>query len=178
VKKVFDEVNGLIDDVTGQPWNIYFKSPVDRKIYPDYFTIIAQPIAMSQIKRKFVQPLYGLHALSADLKLLWNNARTYNTEGSWVYNAAEEMESYFDKRFAEEVDKFPSGNAANGNGTGNGDSTEGTTPAQSGQSTPMYKGPSIGTKIKLNLGGASRRNEVVESEASGGDDDDDDDDDY
>jgi len=126
---------------------------------------------MSQIKRKFVQSSYGLNALSADLKLLWNNARTYNTEGSWVYNAAEEMESYFDKRFTEEIEKFPSGGA---NGA-NGDSTEGnTTPAASGQSTPMYKGPSIGTKIKLNLGSASRRNEVVESEASGGDDDDDD----
>jgi ATP-dependent helicase STH1/SNF2 len=174
VKKLFDEINALVDDASGQPWNIYFKNPVDKKVYPDYFAIISQPIAMSQIKRKFGQPQYGLQALSADLKLLWNNARTYNTEGSWVYNAAEEMESYFDKRFAAEIVNFPSGS---GNGT-NGDNTEVTTPAQSGQSTPMYKGPSVGTKIRLNLGGASRRNEVVESdnEPSGGDDDDDDDD--
>lgn len=131
---------------------------------------------MSQIKRKFAQPNYGLSALAADLKLLWNNARTYNTEGSWVYNAADEMEAYFDKRYAEESANISSGN-------GNGDSTEGTTPVPSGQSTPMYKGPTLGTKIKLNLGASSRRNEVVDSEpeASGGDedeDDDDDDDDY
>lgn len=183
VKKIFDEVNALTDEMTGEPWNIYFRSPVDRKIYPDYYTIIAQPIAMSQIKRKFGQAQYGLNALSADIKLLWTNARTYNTEGSWVYNAADEMEAYFDRRFAEEIDKYsPSGGKADTNGT-NGDSTEGTTPAQSGQSTPMYKGPAVATKIKLNIGASSRRNEIVksdteeESEANDDDDDDDDEDD-
>lgn len=170
VKKLFDEVNNLTDETTGEHWNVYFRSPVDRKIYPDYYTIIAQPIAMSQIKRKFVQPSYGLQSLASDLKLLWNNARTYNTEGSWVYNAADTMEAYFDRRLAEEQALL------SGEGSG-ATATEATTPAPSGQSTPMYKGPAIGTKIKLNVA-AARRQEIVDSEssgsASGGDDDDDD----
>ncbi|TXT04831.1 hypothetical protein VHUM_04099 [Vanrija humicola] len=173
VKKLFDEVNGLKDEMTGEHWNIYFRNPVDRKQYPDYYAIIAQPIAMSQIKRKFVQPAYGLQSLSRELKLLWTNARTYNTEGSWVYNAADTMEAYFDKRFAEEIVNFPAAPPD--------DSTEGTTPAQSGQSTPMYKGPSVAApKIKINVGAASRRNEVVESEESAQEEeeDDDEDDDY
>lgn len=174
VKKLFDEVNNLVDDTTGENWNVYFRSPVDRKVYPDYYTIIAQPIAMSQIKRKFVQPTYGLQALAADMKLLWNNARTYNTEGSWVYLAADTMESYFERRLAEEQANLNSGDGSGANGT------EATTPAPSGQSTPMYKGPAIGTKIKLNVAAAARRTEIVDSEESdsgGGDDDDDDDDD-
>jgi ATP-dependent helicase STH1/SNF2 len=173
VKKLFEEVNGLVDDATGENWNVYFLSPVDRKIYPDYYSIIQQPIAMSQIKRKFSQAAYGLNELTADLRLLWTNARTYNTEGSWVYNAADAMESYYDRRLAEELPKFPSTEAAGG--------TEETTPAASGTSTPMYKGPALGTKIKLNVG-AARRHEMVDSDASpapaADDDDDDDDDDY
>ncbi|EKC99283.1 chromatin structure remodeling complex protein STH1 [Trichosporon asahii var. asahii CBS 8904] len=184
VKKLFEEVNGLKDEASGEHWNIYFKSPVDRKIYPDYYSIISQPIAMSQIKRKFGQAAYGLSQLRADLKLLWNNARTYNTEGSWVYNAAEEMESYFDRRFAEEAPRFADVKTENGNGEL---TTESNTPAQSGQSTPMYKPPpGVGTKIKLNVGAASRRKEIIDSDeesapepergasANGGDDDDDD----
>ncbi|BEI83784.1 hypothetical protein CcaverHIS002_0403880 [Cutaneotrichosporon cavernicola] len=175
VKKLFEEVNTLVDDGTGEHWNVYFLSPVDRKIYPDYYSIIQQPIAMSQIKRKFTQAAYGLNELTADLRLLWSNARTYNTEGSWVYNAADAMESYYDRRLAEELPKFPSGEGVAG--------TEETTPAASGTSTPMYKGPAaVSTKIKLNVG-AARRHEMVDSDASPApppddDDDDDDDDDY
>lgn len=34
-----------------------------------------------------------------DWRLMFNNARTYNQEGSWVYNDAEEMEKVFDSVF-------------------------------------------------------------------------------
>lgn len=86
------------------------------------------------------------------------------------------MEAFFDRRLAEEQANLGTGSAE---GTG-ANGTEATTPAPSGQSTPMYKGPAIGTKIKLNVA-AARRTEIVDSEESdsaGGGDDDDDDDDY
>ena len=35
-----------------------------------------------------------------DMRLMFNNARTYNQEGSWVYVDAEEMEKVFDATFA------------------------------------------------------------------------------
>jgi len=36
----------------------------------------------------------------ADWKLMFNNARTYNQEGSWVYNDAEEMEKVFNATYS------------------------------------------------------------------------------
>ncbi|KAL7418860.1 ATP-dependent DNA helicase Snf21 [Cryptotrichosporon argae] len=185
MKRLFDETNALVDSESGEPWNTYFQKPVDRKIYPDYYQIIAQPIAMSQIKRKFGQASYDLDGFVADMRLVFANARTYNQEGSWVYMAADEMERFFNARLAEET-------GANGSGGGGGGAkptldddettaSAGQTPAQSGTSTPMFK-PLGQPKIRINLGGAARKKEVVQSEDDDDDDDeddgDDDDDDY
>lgn len=37
-------------------------------------------------------------ALEADFKLMINNAKTYNAAGTWAYNEALELESFFQKR--------------------------------------------------------------------------------
>ena len=37
------------------------------------------------------------------MRLMFNNARTYNQEGSWVYVDAEEMEKAFDAAFAKHI---------------------------------------------------------------------------
>ena len=37
------------------------------------------------------------------MRLMFNNARTYNQEGSWVYVDAEEMEKAFNAAFAKHI---------------------------------------------------------------------------
>ncbi len=114
------------------------------------------------------------------MHLVWDNARTYNTDGSWVYNAAEDMQEFFDKMWAEETAKIePGGGDADGGpawpvlaGQGSGQA--------SGTSTPMYKPlDKAAPKIKISVGaGASRRKaieptpEASEESESDGDDDD------
>lgn len=153
--------------------------------------MIAKPIALSQIKRKIGQPSYSLPQFKADMHTLWDNARTYNQEDSWVYNAAEDMQEHFDRMWEEEVGTSaasapaptgPSGPAQSaapppqpshgfgGPGGPHVGGTGDTSMAPSGTSTPMFKANAakIPTKIKIKLGGggsgaggASRRKEVM-----------------
>ncbi len=72
--------------------------------YPDYYTTIAQPIAMSHLRKRAQGNYYkDLAHYRDEWKLMFRNARTYNQEGSWVYVDAEEMEKVFDRVFDSET---------------------------------------------------------------------------
>ncbi|KAI3622262.1 rsc complex subunit [Moniliophthora roreri] len=73
-----------------------FRDVPDKRDYPDYYNIIMQPIALSQLRKRSQSNYYkDVQQFKADWQLMFNNARTYNQEGSWVYNDAEEMEKVF-----------------------------------------------------------------------------------
>ena len=64
--------------------------------YPDYFTIIKEPIALSILRKRANSGYYKtVLQFRDDYRLMFNNARKYNQEGSWVYVDAEEMEKVF-----------------------------------------------------------------------------------
>lgn len=138
---------------------------------------------MKQIKRKIDKdPTYALPTFKADMHLLWDNARTYNQEGSWVFEAADTMQEAFDKMYEDEVN---GGGSAGGASTGVQSGV--TSQGGSGTSTPMYKaggGPTATStginKIRLNLGTKLKAQSVASETASvsGSDSGDDEDDDY
>ncbi|KAH3665671.1 hypothetical protein OGAPHI_003859 [Ogataea philodendri] len=71
---------------------IFLTKPVKR-IYPDYYVIIKNPIAFDGIKRRVQGEIYyNLEEFMYDLHLMFANARIYNQEGSVVYNDANDME--------------------------------------------------------------------------------------
>jgi ATP-dependent helicase STH1/SNF2 len=145
---------------------------------------------MKQIKRRIDKdPTYSLATLKSDMHLLWDNARTYNQEGSWVFDAADTMQEEFDKMYDDIVaaaassSAGPSGNAGPSGPTG-GEGSQ----VPSGSSTPMFKagaGGGIG-KIKLNFGTKLKEQSQAPAQSVGtasltGEDsgqDDDEDDDY
>lgn len=114
------------------------------------------------------------------MHLLWDNARTYNQEGSWVYEAADQMQEEFDRLYDIELASIASRTANTSGGSG------GPSQVASGTSTPMFKAAGTGVgKIKLNLG-SKLKAQAAQSVASGtgsltgddsGDDDDEDEDD-
>lgn len=135
---------------------------------------------MKQIKRKIDKdPTYSLPTFKADMHLLWDNAKQYNQEGSWVHEAAESMQEAFDEMYDEKT----SGSGA-GAGGSSGVQSGVTSQGGSGTSTPMYKAGTAPTgglpKIKLNLGTKLKAQSVVSENASGSGSDsgDDEDDDY
>lgn len=68
--------------------------------YPDYYQMIAVPIAMSHLRKRAQTNYYkDIQQYRDEWRLLFNNARTYNVEGSVVYNDADEMEKIFNELF-------------------------------------------------------------------------------
>lgn len=68
--------------------------------YPDYYQLIERPIALSTLRKRINAGGYKtVTEFQDDFKLMFNNARQYNQEGSWVYNDAEEMERVFDATY-------------------------------------------------------------------------------
>jgi ATP-dependent helicase STH1/SNF2 len=69
---------------------------------------------MNQIRKRVNSNYYkSLVQFQADWQLMFNNARTYNQEGSWVYVDAEEME----KVFNDAVSRFAMGSGMPGAGS-------------------------------------------------------------
>lgn len=66
---------------------------VPKAQYPDYYVIIKQPISMDIIKKKINKEEYSnLREFRNDIRLLCNNARTYNEDTSIIFQDANEIE--------------------------------------------------------------------------------------
>lgn len=73
--------------------------------YPDYYQLITQPIALASIRKRVTGGYYkSITQYREDWQLMFDNARTYNQEGSWVYIDAEEMEKVFYATLARTTD--------------------------------------------------------------------------
>ncbi|CCU98428.1 unnamed protein product [Malassezia sympodialis ATCC 42132] len=100
--RCYSAVEQCEDEETGRLRSALFTDIPKRSEYPDYHIIITQPIALRQIKRRIESQSYeSLNALRSDFHLMFNNARTYNQEGSFVWNDAEELQRVFDATLAE-----------------------------------------------------------------------------
>jgi E1A/CREB-binding protein len=81
-----------------------FNTPVDpvELGLPDYFEVIKRPMDLGTIRKRLENGCYhSLEDFEADCNLTFNNAMTYNPEGSDVYNLASEMKEKFRGRICE-----------------------------------------------------------------------------
>jgi ATP-dependent helicase STH1/SNF2 len=68
--------------------------------YPDYYQLIQKPTALSTLRKRINGGTYKtVTEFRDDFRVMFNNARQYNQEGSWVYNDADEMERVFDATY-------------------------------------------------------------------------------
>ncbi|EAU30536.1 SNF2-family ATP dependent chromatin remodeling factor snf21 [Aspergillus terreus NIH2624] len=71
-----------------------FMKPPPRSQYPDYYMIIQNPIAMEMIRKKINREEYqNLRDFRNDIHLLCQNARTYNEDGSILFQDANDIEA-------------------------------------------------------------------------------------
>jgi ATP-dependent helicase STH1/SNF2 len=64
-----------------------------KKLYPDYYTFIQEPIAMDMVEKKINQSRYSnLKEFGDDISLLVKNAKTYNEDGSMLFTDANTIE--------------------------------------------------------------------------------------
>ncbi|KAG2236231.1 hypothetical protein INT48_008591, partial [Thamnidium elegans] len=75
-----------------------FMDLVSKKEYPIYYTLIKNPISMNIIKKRIHSNHYdSVLQFEQDFNLMFDNARTFNEEGSYVYEDADEMQKIFEK---------------------------------------------------------------------------------
>jgi hypothetical protein len=65
---------------------------VPRKQYPDYYKVITRPMALDMVKSRLELNGYpSVESVMADLELIFENAKTYNVEGSGIYSDAADL---------------------------------------------------------------------------------------
>ncbi|KAI1262022.1 hypothetical protein F5Y18DRAFT_399462 [Xylariaceae sp. FL1019] len=72
-----------------------FERLPDKASNPDYYTTIANPMALNIIKRKCKSKKYqNVDQAMQDINLMFNNAKEYNIESSQIYQDAEQLQAY------------------------------------------------------------------------------------
>ncbi|ETI22965.1 hypothetical protein G647_04761 [Cladophialophora carrionii CBS 160.54] len=121
-----------------------------KKLYADYYQFIAEPIAMDVIEKRISSHQYtSLKDLQSDIALLAKNAKTYNEDGSMIYNDAVVIENHCNQMIAKQIAENP---ILGERVPQDGDSTA----AASSAGTPRGSvAPVGGTKLRLTLGGSN-----------------------
>lgn len=92
-ESIFEAVKNLEEPDTGRLRSDIFEKLPSKKIFPDYYHIIKQPISFNEIKKRMKNGDYtSLEQFQADFKMMFANARIYNEEGSIVVEDANAME--------------------------------------------------------------------------------------
>ncbi|WFD29111.1 RSC chromatin remodeling complex ATPase component [Malassezia sp. CBS 17886] len=98
----YQAVERCEDPETGRERCVLFIDIPSRTEYPDYHVLIERPICLKQIRRRIDTKAYRtLEDGCADFRLMFNNARTYNQEGSLVWNDATELQRVFEETCAQ-----------------------------------------------------------------------------
>jgi len=83
-------------DNTDRLYSEIFAELPDRAMYADYYVLIKDPISFKEIKQRCADSKYKtFEDLAKDFRLMFKNAKTYNQEGSGVYQDAEDLEMLF-----------------------------------------------------------------------------------
>lgn len=98
VAELIDAMREQLDSNDAHPRTEVFEKLPSKKLYPNYYEVIQQPIALENIMKKCKRGQYSsLEDVRADLQLMYDNARFFNEEGSWIYVDADELNKFTDK---------------------------------------------------------------------------------
>lgn len=101
----YQAVEELTDPETGRRRCLLFVDLPNKHEYPDYRVLIRHPICLRTIKRRLDRRLYRDAATcKGEVRLMCENARTYNQEGSFVWHDANFMEQAFNEVYEQSVD--------------------------------------------------------------------------
>lgn len=93
----------LLDDMTKNPLSEWFGEPVDHANLGlvDYLQVISQPMDLGTILKKMERSQYmSTEDFAHDVRLVWQNAITYNSAQSMFGIVASILAQIFDRRFA------------------------------------------------------------------------------
>ncbi|KAG4304595.1 hypothetical protein PORY_001988 [Pneumocystis oryctolagi] len=104
-QKCYNAVVSSVDPETNHSRAELFLELPNKRIYPDYYILIKNPIALNKIKKRLDGFYYNsLDEFKADFHQMFENARTYNEEGSMIYEDANALEDELNRS----IEKFGS----------------------------------------------------------------------
>ncbi|KAK7737697.1 transcriptional regulator [Diaporthe eres] len=124
----------------------FIKLPPKRD-WADYYVIIQNPIAMTQIEKKIKKEEYkSLGDFRKDVELMCSNCRLFNDDGSLIHTDATTIETYFLEEYQKQLQEHPELNELE-----DSSSQKDTSAAPTTNSTPQ-------PRIKLTNNSASNTN--------------------
>mmetsp|Transcript_34704 Transcript_34704/g.107335 ORF Transcript_34704/g.107335 Transcript_34704/m.107335 type:complete len:209 (-) Transcript_34704:129-755(-) len=101
----------IINSLMARPDSVPFREPVDWRglgLY-DYPQVIAKPMDLTTVKLGIEKGSYkSINDCADDIRLIWNNCKKYNQDGSDFYNLADGFAKKFEERFAKVKAENPS----------------------------------------------------------------------
>lgn len=86
-----------------------FESLPDKEELPEYYTVIENPVSLEEIANASNSTEKNLDEIKGLFETMFQNAQTYNPEGTWVYNDAEQLRQVVNKEWAK-VEEIYNGN--------------------------------------------------------------------
>lgn len=81
-----------------------FMEKPSKKLYPDYYEVISEPIDFLEIESKIRAEQYSSeNDLIKDFKLMFSNCRQYNEENSTIYEDATLLEKVLIEKYGQSV---------------------------------------------------------------------------
>lgn len=95
--EILDGIQELCAETDGHSIaDIFLKLP-SKKLYADYYLIIKKPVSLNQIRKHLKQEKFEtFEDFLNQIRLMCSNAKTYNEEGSWVWEDATTIENFVD----------------------------------------------------------------------------------
>mmetsp|Transcript_78494 Transcript_78494/g.96043 ORF Transcript_78494/g.96043 Transcript_78494/m.96043 type:complete len:204 (+) Transcript_78494:55-666(+) len=94
------ECEKLLNDIMNSEIAIPFNEPVPTHLYPDYLAVIKKPMDLGTILSNIKNRVYtDAYDFAEDVRLVWKNAKQYNTPGSGIYIDAEALSQKFERQF-------------------------------------------------------------------------------
>jgi hypothetical protein len=93
IVSAFTAVRESVDYSGARRADLFMKLP-SKTDYPDYYDVIKQPMSLSEIAKRIESGQYvKADEFLGDMRLMFDNARTYNDPNSLIYTDATEMEA-------------------------------------------------------------------------------------
>ena len=102
ISEELQECLKLLGELMGHEDAEAFLAPVDWESLklPDYPVIIKKPMDLGTIKSNIESGKYDdAYDFAEDVRLVWKNAKLYNTPGSPIYVNAESLSQQFERKF-------------------------------------------------------------------------------
>lgn len=91
----------LVKELMSHPLSWPFNTPVDVSLFPDYYTIIVDPIDLGTVRKRLEAGDYeDRDEFANDVRKVWGNCFRYNPEGTDVHNFAKDLQAVFEQKFA------------------------------------------------------------------------------